>query len=103
MFRTARQRATLCRECPVARVADLLGDSCSILVIRDLMEGPRRFGELQSSLSGISTRTLTNKLKELLRKKITRKQGVTYALTEKGLALQKVIETMRTYGAQYLK
>lgn len=66
------------------------------------MDSPRRFGELQDSLSGISTRTLTNKLKELARQKIIRKNGVQYTLTEKGFALQKVLETMRAYGAQHL-
>lgn len=102
MLRTARQRKELCKECPVARVADLLGDSCSLLMVRDLMEKPRRFGELQESLSGISTRTLTNKLRQLEKESLIQKEGLHYTMTKKGAALEEVINAMRTYGKKYL-
>ena len=108
MFRTAQQRRDLCRKCPVARVADILGDSCSLLILRDLLMKPRRFCDLQSSLSGISTRTLTNKLKRLenealiQRKEFTEPARVEYTLTEKGAALRSVINAMRAYGRRYL-
>ena len=108
MLRTAQQRKTLCRSCPVARVADLVGDSCSLLVLRDLLEKPRRFGDLQNSLSGISTRTLANKLKRLegdmlvQRKEFNEPSRVEYILTKKGAALRDVIDAMRAYGKKYL-
>jgi DNA-binding HxlR family transcriptional regulator len=108
MLRTAEQRKTLCRSCPVARVADILGDSCSLLILRDLLLKPRRFGDLQNSLSGISTRTLTGKLKRLesetlvRRKEFTKPMRIEYTLTQKGAALRGVINAMRAYGEKYL-
>jgi len=102
MLRTASQRKELCKECPVARVADLLGDSCSLLIVRDLMESPRRFGELQDSLSGISTRTLTLKLRRLEKESLIQKKGLQYVMTKKGAALNDVVDAMRAYGKKYL-
>ena len=104
MLRTAQQRKTLCSSCPVARVADLLGDSCSLLVLRDLMERPRRFSDLQNSLSGISTRTLSNKLKllegEMLiqRKEIAGSARAQYALTKKGADLRRIVEAIQAWA-----
>jgi hypothetical protein len=51
--------------CPVSRVAQLLGDHCSLLIVRDLLGGTKRFCELERSLEHVSTRTLTLKLKHL--------------------------------------
>ena len=102
MLRTARQRNVLCKECPVARVADLVGDSCSLLILRDLLKSPRRFGELQESLRGISSRTLTNKPKLLENKALVQKKESKYVLTRKGSALHGVVEEMRKYGKKYL-
>ena len=108
MLRTAQQRKALCNSCPVARVADLLGDSCSLLILRDLLIKPRRFCDLQSSLSGISTRTLASKLKRLENERLMQRKEsnnpprVEYALTKKGAALRDVIDAMREYGKKYL-
>jgi len=108
MLRTASQRRDLCRTCPVARVADIIGDSCSLLIIRDLLESPRRYGELLDSLKGISSRTLTNKLKLLEKEGLVRTKKhrghayPEYALTQRGLALKPVVDSMRAYGKRYL-
>lgn len=108
MLRTTQQRKVLCASCPVARVADLLGDSCSILIVRDLLEHPHRFGELQDSLTGVSSRTLTKKLKFLehegliRRRKTSRSSSSHYELSKKGEAFSGVVEAMRTYGKKYL-
>jgi DNA-binding HxlR family transcriptional regulator len=108
MFRTAKQRKEFCKECPVAKTANLLGDSFSILIVRDLLVKPRRFGDLASSLDGVSTRTLTNKLKMLederliVRKQENRPPRVEYKLTRKGAAFNDVVEAMRSYGKRYL-
>ncbi len=102
-LRTAQQRKDLCADCPIARVADNLGDSCTLLIIRDLMTGPKRFTELQTSLRGISSRTLTNKLKSLEKDALIRqREKGGYTLTKKGLALQGVLDAMRAYGKKYL-
>jgi DNA-binding HxlR family transcriptional regulator len=109
MLRTAAQRKEICKNCPVAKTADLLGDSFSILIVRDLLVEPRRFGELEASLSGVSSRTLSNKLKMLedegliLRKEYkAHPPKVEYRLTRKGEAFNGVVAAMRAYGKKYL-
>lgn len=95
--------------CPVARTAELLGDECTILIVRDLLEGTRRFGELEQSLSPISSRTITNKLKTLedhglIKRKAFREKPprVEYSLTKEGKRLHDLIEDMRTFGKKVL-
>jgi DNA-binding HxlR family transcriptional regulator len=74
------------------------------LVIRDLLEQPRRFSELESSLDGISPRTLAIRLKELehdgvlLRDCSAGEAHPVYRLTEKGHSLSTIIEQMRSWG-----
>ena len=108
MLRTQKQRDELCSSCPVAKVADIIGDPCSLLLLRDLMDSPRRFGNLDESL-GMSTRTLTKTLRRLTklgfveRKVYKRLQPrVEYRLTAKGRALKGVLGEMRAYGKKYL-
>ncbi len=95
--------------CPIARVAELLGDPCTLLIVRDLLTGTQRFGELTASLSPISSRTIANKLKVLEEHHlITREEfkekppRVEYALTKEGKKLQRLIEDMRTFGEKHL-
>ncbi len=95
--------------CPIARVAELLGDPCTLLIVRDLLKGNKRFKDFEESLSPMSTRTITNKLKILEEKNIiTRTEfkekppRVEYALTKEGLKLHGLIEEMKTYGEKYL-
>lgn len=92
-------------ECPISKVVGLLGDSCSILILRDLLEGPKRYGELACSLQA-SSRTLAKKLKHLeheglISHKSVKAHGI-YSLSKKGAAFQKVADAMRTYGKKYL-
>lgn len=109
MLRTPSQRKKLCTPCPIARVADLIGDSYTLLVVRDLLAGSKRFGDLAASLEGISTRTLTKKLKALEEYGIIKREEfsekpprVLYSLTKKGLGLHSIAEAMRKYGEKYL-
>lgn len=109
MFRTTRQRRVLCRGCPVAQVANVLGDSCTLLILRDLLDSPRRFGELERSLSGVSSRTLAKKLKFLEKEGFIRQTAsrshpphIEYTLTKKGAGLRTIIGAMRRYGAKFL-
>jgi len=81
----------------------------SLLLIRDLAEGHTRFCELERSLSGISPRTLSLRLRALEEEGIVERQSfgevpprVEYALTDKGLALLPIIEDMRSYGERWL-
>ncbi|HKG40322.1 MAG TPA: helix-turn-helix domain-containing protein, partial [Conexibacter sp.] len=96
-------------DCPVCRTADIVCGKWTMLVIRDLAEGRRRFCELERSLTGISPRTLSLRLRALEEEAIVERRTfpevpprVEYALTEKGRALVPIIEDMRTYGRRWL-
>lgn len=95
--------------CPVALVAELLGDPCTLLIVRDLLTGSKRFKDFEASLSPISSRTISNKLKKLEEKNIlTRTQfkekppRVEYSLAKEGEALGSLIREMRKYGEKFL-
>ena len=108
MFRTESQTKKLCI-CPIGKVAHIIGDSTALIIVRDLFDSPKRFGDLVTSLSGVSTRTLTKKLKILeesgmiTRTVISKKPPhVEYSLTKKGQGLKPIEEAMRKYGEKYL-
>ena len=95
--------------CPVCRTAEIVCGKWTLLVIRDLAEGRSRFCELERSLQGISPRTLSLRLRALEQEGIVKRRTypevpprVEYALTEKGQALVPLIESMRTYGREWL-
>jgi DNA-binding HxlR family transcriptional regulator len=95
--------------CPVCATADLVCAKWTILVIRDLAEGRSRFCELERSLSGISPRTLSLRLRALEEEGIVERRTypevpprVEYELTDKGRALLPLIEDMRRYGREWL-
>jgi len=95
--------------CPVARTAAVIGSKWTLLVIRDLATGTKRFNELEKSLTGISAKTLSERLRSLEQEGILRRQAyaeipprVEYSLTDKGTALLSLIESMRAYGERWL-
>ncbi len=95
--------------CPVARTAELIGNKWTPLIIRDLVEGEKRFSELERSLHGVSPKTLSERLKKLEDAAVVTRTcfaevppRVEYCLTDKGHALLPVIESMRAYGATWL-
>jgi DNA-binding HxlR family transcriptional regulator len=95
--------------CPVCRTAEIVCGKWTLLLIKDLAEGRSRFCELERSLTGISPRTLSLRLRALEEEGIVERQTfpevpprVEYALTEKGRALVPLIEDMRVYGQQWL-
>jgi DNA-binding HxlR family transcriptional regulator len=95
--------------CPVCRTADIVCGKWTLLLVRELAEGCSRFCELERSLTGISPRTLSLRLRGLEEEGIVERHTfpevpprVEYALTEKGLALLPIIEGMRAYGQQWL-
>ena len=90
-------------DCPIARVATLLSDTWTMLVLRDLLKAPMRYCELEDSLSGISTRTLALKLKMLEVNGIIAKKSNYYAPTAKGKKLGAILSEMTKYGKKYLK
>ena len=95
--------------CPIARTAELVGDFWTLLIVRDLGHGNSRFNALLSSLEGVSSRTLAQRLKMLEHAGIVQSERfseipprVEYSLTERGLALLPVVEDMRNFGDQWL-
>jgi DNA-binding HxlR family transcriptional regulator len=95
--------------CPVCRTAEIISGKWTLLVIRDLADGSRRFCELERSLEGISPRTLSLRLRALEEQGIVKRHTypevpprVEYVLTEKGRALVPLIEDMRSYGRQWI-
>ncbi len=92
-------------DCGVTNTLKVIGSKWTVLILRDLMESKKRFGELQRSLKSISPKTLSLRLQELEREKIVRKKifaeiplHVEYSLTEKGQSLNEIICAMRNWG-----
>lgn len=95
--------------CPVARTAQIIGNKWTPLIVRDLAHGHRRFSELERSLTGISPKTLSERLKRLEEAHVVARHcfaevppRVEYSLTPKGFALLPVIESMREFGNRWL-
>jgi DNA-binding HxlR family transcriptional regulator len=90
-------------ECPITRVATLLSDTWTMLIMHALVDGPKRFCELETTLSGISTRTLTLKLKKLTEEGLIEKTRTgSYAATNKGTGLKIIERAMLTYSKKFL-
>lgn len=93
-------------ECSIEKSLEILNGKWSFLILRDLFDGTRRFGELRKSLTGISPKTLSERLKELENKGILTRKAyptvpptVEYTLTEKGQSLKPIIRGMKLWGA----
>jgi DNA-binding HxlR family transcriptional regulator len=93
----------------VSSCAEIISGKWTLLLIRDLAEGPQRFCELERSLEGISPRTLSLRLRALEDCGVVARRTypevpprVEYGLTEKGRALVPLIDDMRTYGERWL-
>ena len=90
-------------QCPVCRTADVISGKWTLLIIRDLADSSLRFCEIERSLTGISPRTLSLRLRALEEQGIVERRTfpevpprVEYALTDKGKALVPLIEDMRS-------
>lgn len=95
-------------ECTVERALAVIEGKWTTLILRDLLSGTRRFGELRSSLSGISPKTLTDRLRDLEAQGVLTRQvfpeippRVEYTLTDKGRALGSVVRALAEWGAKW--
>ncbi len=87
------------KKCPVTLVADLLSDRWTMLIVSNLLNnGEMRFCEMERVLEGISTRTLTLKLKHLEYHLIIEKRDNGYSLTKIGMKLNPLIAEMRSFS-----
>ncbi|GAC1429660.1 MAG: helix-turn-helix domain-containing protein [Ktedonobacteraceae bacterium] len=95
--------------CPIARTAEIISGKWTLLIIRDLTSGVKRFHQLERSLHGISPKTLSERLRTLEDEGVIVRETfaempprVEYSLTKKGHDLFAVIESMRIYGKRWL-
>ena len=94
--------------CPVEVTLLLLSNKWTILILRDLLTGTKRFGELKKSLSGVSQKVLTANLRSLEEKGIIEREvspevppRVEYRLTDLGKTLDPIIKSMHDWGEFY--
>lgn len=94
--------------CPVETTLMLIGDKWKVLILRDLMEGTKRFGELKKSIGTVSQKVLTAQLRDMEDKGLlTRKvyaevpPRVEYTLTETGYSLKQILDSIVSWGTDY--
>ena len=97
-------------ECPVEITLQLIGDKWKVLIIRDLLEGTKRFNELRRSVEGITQKVLTSHLRAMEAAGLVNRKvypevppKVEYSLTETGLSLKPVLDAMVAWGTDYKK
>src|SRR5688572_1955282 len=95
--------------CPVAKAAEVLGERWTILIIRELLLGTKRFSDLQRALSQISPTLLTKRLNQLeecglvVRKKLLRLRRTEYHLALAGRQLRPIIMGLGKWGMQWAR
>lgn len=95
-------------KCPVETTLCLIGEKWRILIIRDLLNGTKRFGELKKACSGISQKVLTHKLRKMEDDGLIKREvfaeippRVEYTLTDVGYSLAPVLNAMASWGTDY--
>ncbi len=96
--------------CPIETTLTLISDKWIVLIIRDLLTGTKRFGELRRSISQVSQKVLTAQLRQmeaagLINRKVYAEvpPRVEYSLTELGYSLKPVLDAMQVWGENYKK
>jgi DNA-binding HxlR family transcriptional regulator len=94
--------------CPVETTLTLIGDKWKVLILRDLMGGTKRFGELKKSIGTVTQKVLTAQLRAmeesgLLTRKVYAEvpPRVEYTLTETGYSLRPILDAMMDWGETY--
>ncbi len=94
--------------CPVETTLMLIGDKWKVLILRDLMDGKKRFGELKKSIGTVSQKVLTAQLRAMEASGLVSRTvyaevppRVEYELTETGYSLNPVLEALRDWGTEY--
>ncbi len=96
---------TGCNYCGVEKTLKIIGGKWTLLVLHNLFEGSKRFGQLQKNLTGVSPKTLSLRLKELEKDKIIKRKvfaeippHVEYSLSEKGTSLKEIFNKLEHWG-----
>jgi len=94
--------------CPVETTLVILGDKWKILILRDLTDGTKRFGELKKSIGCISQKVLTQQLRSMEEDKLVHRKvyaevppKVEYSLTDTGRSLSPILDAMAIWGKKY--
>ena len=94
--------------CPVEITLSLMADKWKFLIIRDLLTGTKRFGELQKSIGGVSQKVLTNNLRQMEKSGLINRKvyaevppKVEYSLTDLGKSLKPILDSMVNWGEYY--
>lgn len=94
--------------CPVETTLMLIGDKWKVLILRELIGGTKRFGELKKSIGGVSQKVLTAQLRDmeasgLISRKVYAEvpPRVEYSLTETGRSLRPILDAMISWGTEY--
>ena len=94
--------------CPVETTLTLIGDKWKVLILRDLLPGTKRFGELRKSIGTVSQKVLTTQLRQMEQSGLIIRTvyaevppRVEYTLTELGYSLKPVLDAMGTWGMEY--
>ena len=91
--------------CPITGALQMLGDKWTMLVVRELLSGPKRTMELLNNLFPISSRTLVGRLRDMEKDRLVERTDfggnpphIEYALTERGMLLFPLLESLRQLG-----
>lgn len=95
-------------DCPVETTLTLISDKWKVLILRDLMTGTKRFGELKKSIGGVSQKVLTAQLRQMEDSGLLIRTvypevppRVEYTLTELGCSLKPILDAMQNWGEHY--
>ena len=96
--------------CPVETTLTLIGDKWKVLILRDLLPGTKRFGELKKSIGSVSQKVLTAQLRAMEENGLVHRKvyaevppRVEYSLTDLGQSLKPILDSMRAWGEGYQK
>ena len=96
--------------CPVETTLMLIGDKRKVLILRDLMSGTKRFGELKKSIGHVTQKVLTAQLRDMEAKGLLTRKAyaevpprVEYTLTATGYSLRPILDSMVAWGTDYQK
>ncbi|MEE1186556.1 MAG: helix-turn-helix domain-containing protein [Acutalibacteraceae bacterium] len=94
--------------CPVETTLTLIGDKWKVLILRDLLPGTKRFGELKKSIGSVSQKVLTSQLRDMEQSGLVNRKvyaevppRVEYSLTELGYSLKPILDAMSSWGQDY--
>ncbi|MCC2128244.1 helix-turn-helix transcriptional regulator [Oscillospiraceae bacterium CLA-AA-H272] len=94
--------------CPVETTLTLIGDKWKVLILRDLMPGTKRFGELRKSVGDVSQKVLAAQLRDMEKSGLVHREvyaevppRVEYSLTPLGRSLEPILDSMWAWGEGY--